>query len=377
MLKLRWWKLIAFLGIGLLLWGHPAPQAVSEHNVVVYQVPGRYAAWPANHGIWSWGNEILVGFESGYFHRYTPDIHPIDRVRPAEDLLARSLDGGETWTTEKHPDLRPPEGTLEAGIPIEAGGKPDTDCSGGIDFSNPNFALTARYADKDIGPSRFYYSLDRGKHWQGPFKLPDFGQKGDMARTDYLINGKHDLTLFLAASKSNAKEGHVMAVETSDGARTWHLVSFIGPEPPAGDWAITPSTVRFSPTSVLTAIRHVHWIEIWRSDDNLKTWHYVNTPAPETGKGGNPPSMIRLRDGRIALTYGVRNPPYEIRARLSRNAGQSWGPEIILRTGAANWDIGYTRTVERPDGKIVTVYYWDESPDKDGYIAAVIWDPGV
>jgi hypothetical protein len=24
----------------------------------------------------------------------------------------------------------------------------------------------------------------------------------------------------------------------------------------------------------------------------------------------------------------------------------------------------------------VTVYYWDESADKDGYIAAVIWDPG-
>ena len=37
-----------------------------EH-VEVYYEPGRYGGWPANHGIWSWGNQILVGFEIGYF----------------------------------------------------------------------------------------------------------------------------------------------------------------------------------------------------------------------------------------------------------------------------------------------------------------------
>ncbi|HUZ46496.1 MAG TPA: sialidase family protein [Terriglobia bacterium] len=366
---------IALLGAGFLLGNLQARQPASEHTVDIYWKPGRYAAWPANHGIWSWGNEILVGFESGYFQRRGPDAHPISHDRPAEDLLARSLDGGETWTVERHPDLRPPTGTKEAGIPIEAGGKPDSNCPGGIDFSNPNFALTAVMSDKDGGTSRFYYSLDRGKAWKGPYRLPDFGQPGTAARTDYLINGKHSLTLFLSVSKSNGKEGRVMVVQTDDGAKTWHFVSFIGPEPRVGDYAIMPSTVRLSPTSVLAAIRHSHWIEIWRSDDNLKTWHYVNTPVPETGKG-NPPSMIRLKDGRIALTYGVRVPPYQIRARLSKDDGQTWGPVRVLRTGAAGWDIGYPRTVERPDGKIVTVYYWDASPQKDGLIAATIWDPG-
>ena len=364
-----------FIAMMFCVWGQPATVAVDPHTVVVYQVPGRYAAWPANHGIWSWGNEILVGFQSGYFKHQSPEAHPIDHIRPAEDLLARSLDGGETWTTEKHPDLLPPDGTKEAGIPIERGGPPDLDCPGGIDFSNPGFALTARMSDADGGASRFYYSLDRGSHWQGPYKIPDFGQKGTAARTDYLVNGPHDLTMLLAASKSTGKEGRVMVVRTTDGARTWQFVSFIGPEPPAGDYAIMPSTVRLSPTSVLTAIRHSHWIETWRSDDNLQTWRYVSTPVPETGKG-NPPSMIRLHDGRIAITYGVRVPPYEIRARLSSDEGQTWGPEIVLRTGAAGWDIGYSRSVQRPDGKVVTIYYWDQSADKDGFIAATIWDPG-
>lgn len=374
MLQARRIKWIAVLGISFLLWGHPAPQSVNEHNVVVYQEAGRYAAWPANHGIWSWGNEILVGFQSGYFQRHTPELHPIDHDRPAEDLLARSLDGGETWTVEKHPDLLPPNGTREAGIAIELGGKPDSDCPGGIDFSNPDFILTARMSDADGGASRFYYSMNRGRTWEGPFKIPNFGQKGTAARTDYFVNGKHDLTLLFAVSKPTGKEGRVMVVNTKDGAKTWHFVSFIGPEPAAGDYAIMPSSVRLSATSVLTAIRHSHWIEIWRSDDNLATWHYVNTPVPETGKG-NPPSMIRLHDGRIAITYGIRVPPYEMRARLSQDEGQTWGREIVLRTGAAGWDIGYSRTVQRLDGKIVTVYYWDESAEKDGYIAATIWEP--
>ncbi len=91
------------LGISFLVWAWPLPDSVQERTVVAYQVPGRYAAWPANLGIWSWGNEILMGFQSGYFKRQTPEMHPIDHDRPAEDLLALSLDGGETWTSEHCP----------------------------------------------------------------------------------------------------------------------------------------------------------------------------------------------------------------------------------------------------------------------------------
>ena len=40
--------------------------AEEPRHLIVYQEAGRYAAWPANHGIWSWGDEILVGFEIGY-----------------------------------------------------------------------------------------------------------------------------------------------------------------------------------------------------------------------------------------------------------------------------------------------------------------------
>src|SRR5262252_5616407 len=71
----------------------PTQLSGSAHNVVVYREHDRYAAWPANHGIWSWGNEIVVGFESGYF-KEQKERHSIDWDRPAEHLLARSVDDG-------------------------------------------------------------------------------------------------------------------------------------------------------------------------------------------------------------------------------------------------------------------------------------------
>jgi hypothetical protein len=351
------------------------PPASSVHNTVVYREPGRYAAWPANHGIWSWGNEIVVGFESGIF-KEQKNRHSIDWDKPAEHLLARSLDGGETWAVERHPDLKPPDGMKVAGVPTEPGGKQPVDCPGGINFKQPGFALTARMSEADTGPSRFYYTANRGKSWMGPYRIPNFGFKGTEARTDYIVYGKHDLVLLMAVPKPNGKEGRVIVVRTTDGAKTWQLVSLIGPEPNGDDYAIMPSTVVLSPSSVVTAIRHPHWIELWRSDDYLHTWHYVSRPAPDLPRG-NPPSLVHLRDGRLAITYGYRGAPYQIRARLSADEGRTWGPEIVLRSNAGAWDIGYSRSVQRPDGKIVTIYYWSDAHDQERYIGATIWDPNT
>ena len=75
------------------------PPRVLEH-VKVYSEPGRFAGWPANHGIWSWGDEILVGFSRGYDKDNGPDYH-IDPDRPEDFLLARSKDGGVKWAIEE------------------------------------------------------------------------------------------------------------------------------------------------------------------------------------------------------------------------------------------------------------------------------------
>jgi hypothetical protein len=75
------------------------------------------------------------------------------------------------------------------------------------------------------------------------------------------------------------------------------------------------------------------------------------------------------------VTYGYRKEPYGIRARISRDHGLSWSDEIVLRSNGGGGDLGYPRTVLRPDGKLVSVYYFNDSADRERYIGGTIWDP--
>jgi BNR repeat-like domain len=348
-------------------------------HVKVYAEPGRFGGWPANHGIWSWGNEILVGFSAGYFKDHGPTLHNIDHDKPEEHLLARSLDGGETWAIENPAAsgaLIPEPRALHGVVPSGLHEKPWTDCPGGIDFTHPDLALTVRMTDIHSGPSRFYYSIDRGKKWLGPYRLPLFGQLGIAARTDYIVNGKNDCMLFLTAAKENGREGRPLCVRTTDGGSSWRFVSWIADEP--SGYAIMPSTIRLGPRELLTAIRYHDgkkgWLDAYRSLDDGRSWKFDTRPAPDTGEG-NPASMIRLADGRVCLTYGYRAKSYGMRARLSADGGHTWGKEIVLRDDGGGRDLGYPRSVQRPDGKVVTVYYFHDQPGGDRYIAATIWEP--
>jgi hypothetical protein len=64
-----------------------------------------------------------------------------------------------------------------------------------------------------------------------------------------------------------------------------------------------------------------------------------------------------------------------MRAVISSDNGKTWGDVIHLRDDGRTWDIGYTRTVQRPDGRLVTVYYYTTEQNPQQHIAATIWDP--
>ena len=78
---------------------------------------------------------------------------------------------------------------------------------------------------------------------------------------------------------------------------------------------------------------------------------------------------------RLCLTYGVRTKPYGIRARLSRDQGKTWGDAITLRDDGGAADLGYVRSIVRPDGMLVAVYYFNDRTRPERYIAATIWRP--
>jgi hypothetical protein len=57
------------------------------------------------------------------------------------------------------------------------------------------------------------------------------------------------------------------------------------------------------------------------------------------------------------LSYGSRTAPLGIRAKISRDHGQSWSNEFFLTDDAPNWDLGYPSTAQLADGSLVTVWY--------------------
>ena len=359
-------RIATFCGFGLVLVaaatgrGQEGPLIVK--HVEVYNQPGRFGGWPANNGIWNWDNEIVVGFTLGY-HK-DKSGHTIDPDRPSGPRQARSLDGGVTWTVEL------PSYVGQDGQPRET-----TRFSGRIDFTQPDFA--ARFRN-----DRFYYSLDRCRTWVGPFSLPTFGRPGLLARTDYIVEGKHRLTAFVSAEKEGGSEGQPLCMRTTNGGASWELVGWIGQQPPTGyGYAIMPATVALQGGSYLSIIRRGGvfdgqkrwWLEAFLSPDDGRSWYML--AQPNIDNAGNPATLTRLKDGRIAMVYGCRRAPYGIRARISADEGQSWSPDVFLRDDGRSWDLGYPRTVQRADGKMVTVYYFNDHRAKERHIAATVWDP--
>ncbi|MHC4617332.1 MAG: exo-alpha-sialidase [Planctomycetota bacterium] len=350
---------------------------VPVRHVLVYGKPGRFAGWPANDGLWNWGDEILVGFHEGAYEKVKllSNAHCLNRSQPRRDLLARSLDGGETWKIEDPDNYCGDAGKTRA-------------CPGNINFGHPDLAMHCR-GDK------FRISYDRGRTWGGPYKLPDTGTKLS-ARTDYIVNGPKECLFFLSAEEPRVQaefKDRAFCARTIDGGRRIDFLSWIT-DKPISVRSVMPSTIRCPEGVLVSAVRRrldVHleddvdfskdWIDVYQSEDGGRTWQFLSKVADtesddanEEERNGNPASLIRLKDGRLCVTYGYRESPYGIRAKFSSDNGRTWGQEIHLRDDGRTWDLGYTRTFQRTDGRLVTVYYYATAEKPEQHIVATIWD---
>ena len=335
---------------------------LSVQHGFVYKESGQFAGWPANGGIWHWGDEILVRFQIGTYKADSGHGHAIEREKPSRQILARSLDGGATWQPEEI-EVRSSE-------------------SASIDFGHPDFAM-------QCNGNKFRVSYNRGKTWIGNYDLPDVGNKLT-SRTDYLVSNSDDCHFFLSAKEERVEAGiqdRAFCARTTDGGKNIEFVSWMTDNIEVR--SVMPSTVRLSDMHLVSALRRRHdvkqqdgsrrsenWIEICHSTDNGETWSFLSKAADTdagAGKNGNPPSMARLKDGRLCVTYGYRSTPYGICAKLSEDNGKSWGEEIRIRDDGRNWDLGYTRTIQRTDGKLVTLYYYTTAETPEQHIASTIW----
>lgn len=337
-----------------------APTATASEQVqhgVVYHRAGEFAGWPANGGLWAWGDEMLVGFD-----RWTYEPAPTSRHHTKEPYLgssfARSRDGGLTWQPEERAPFVPHD-------------RP-------IDFTHPDFALR-------LWKGNYFLSDNRAATWRGPIALPVFQGLENYARSNAIVlDAGHALLFLSTAATDTTPTGSYVARLSADG--TVEYLTRVGDDlfdhvhvPPAADpyvHSTMPAAVRIAGDHYVCAVRqrvdNDRWSDIYESRDGGRTWRYLS----ELERGSdNPISLVTFGEGTIAAIYGWRPRPYGLRARLSRDAGRTWEPEIILRDDALNNDIGYTRATVRPDGAVVILYYYTTAERPEQHIAVTIWRP--
>lgn len=342
----------------------------------------RFHGWPANNGVWQWGDEILVGFTQGDYAESSG--HNITGIE--ESKFSRSKDGGITWT------MFDPENFLDdENIKWLPKGKKQLEAP--INFRHEGFAIrffASGYHGNDDPEGGFYYSYDRGTTWNGPYFLaglneqPELKNKGISARTDYLVLGEKELIFFTSAS--NGKVNRIACIRTRDGGMSFQFVSWVTPEDNMFS-AIMPATVRISEQKFVLSYRKIYpflkntkgnMIESYVSEDGCKTWKYLSN-IKFFESSSNPPALIKLQDGRLLCVYGDRHHS-RMAGKYSRDAGATWGEEFILRDNFKDannsaWDFGYPRLVQRTDGKVVSMYYWATEENPQQFIAVSIWDP--
>ncbi len=350
---------------------------------IFYTQPHTFAGWPANNGAWAWGDELLVGFTVGAYV-----IQPGHRIaEPYANLLARSLDGGKTWTTEN---------------PVNFVGRMSSksQLNSPIDFSHPGFALrvfSTAYHGCEDPEGGFFYSLDRGQSWQGPHPFtglipqveefyqnqsPVFHPPSSVAieltpRTDYLVESSDQLLIQLSVRQADAwGSDRVFSARTRDGGRSFDFISWMVPptDPYRG---VMPSTARLSDGRLVSAVRRRNmeypdgWIDCYYSSDQAGSWIFLSKVGDCGEANGNPPALVLLPDGRLACAYGNRT-KRQMLLRFSLDGGESWGDEMIIRQGDIFNDFGYPRLLVRADGSLVLFYYWADAELPEQHITATI-----
>ena len=56
-------------------------------QVTIYREPGKFAGWPANYGMWAWGDELVVGFTVSSF-KVDGRFHARDTSKPTTTMQA-------------------------------------------------------------------------------------------------------------------------------------------------------------------------------------------------------------------------------------------------------------------------------------------------
>jgi hypothetical protein len=203
----------------------------------------------------------------------------------------------------------------------------------------------------EVLPSWVCRSSDGGRTWSHsetiapPGGVPDIIPFGDIVQ---LADG----TLGVSVYGWDGSNGGSFWYASEDDGLTWELRGVVAP----ADTNETDPVVLPDGT-VLAAARtagDAH-LELYRSTDHGVSWEGL---GHLTLPGQHPAHLCELKDGRVLLSYSIRNQDCSaVAVRISDDAGVTWGHPRILVHHEDTPDHGYPSSVEEDDGTIVTAWY--------------------
>jgi len=184
-------------------------------------------------------------------------------------------------------------------------------------------------------------------------------------RIDTVVNSPHgpcqlsDGRLLYLGKRLWEKTKDVGAAESTDDGVSW---SWIAPVPsrPGDDSAAYHElhAVECASGKILGTVRNHNANQsgetlLTHSLDGGRSWSVPRS----IGVWGLPAHLLRLRDGRLLMSYGYRRKPYGNQARLSSDEGESWSEPISISADGSGSDLGYPSTVELSDGSLLSIWY--------------------
>ncbi|TVR58793.1 MAG: exo-alpha-sialidase [Spirochaetaceae bacterium] len=170
--------------------------------------------------------------------------------------------------------------------------------------------------------------------------------------------------------------GGIQAVESTDFGKSW---TELGTVPLCADTVEQnyhePHIVELENGRLVGLIRVQNFGDEKIGNPNVPHFSLVQTVSDDGGRTfsraeplgfhGSPAHIVRHSNGVLVSVYGYREKPYGERVALSRDGGETWEYNQILRDDGPDGDLGYPASVELDDGSIFTIYYQKPSSVDD------------
>ncbi len=345
--------------------------AAKRRQSQIFFDPHSYSAFP--HVIQLEGDELLLAFRQAPKQDVVRHTHPRSLI-----TLIRSYDNGQSWDIENAAQMGA-GGGQELGliyfgkgkvggalaahevVPVGEGQRAGIahmheheypfDNVGGVWCWSDNYGLTWRVEHSTLFADKMQSCAPPVQLSDGALLVPTYGAVGRATFSSAILH------------------------RSADGGRAWSKLATIAQGRPKTRHYHEPVILELAPGHLLGLHRVADPKDsrglFWRNEsfDSGETW---TKPEVTAIRSGACPRLLKLRDGRLLLTYGRRFEPFGLYASLSEDNGQTWGETSWLLRPAPNANQGYSSSIELDDGQIFTTCYAQNSRGITG-ITGTFW----